>query len=224
MSHKQKLSIPPGAISQIIADMLQDPQLPVKNPTEAFWQLPESPIAHHQSDQLQNFTTYAIIGSGITGCSVAKNLLELLSLESKATVTVLEARSLTSGATGRNGGHLLSPMPEEFTRLEEFFGRDEAIKIAAFANRTLDSVHTLANESAPELAKAAEARRVRSVVGYRSREMFEMAKKSHKRYEECFPQFKGDHEVFSGEDGLKVMSIFHTTLSRCPCETPNQGK
>lgn len=46
-------------------------------------------------------TGMLIVGSGITGTSVAKHLLEG---QPDARVTIVEARTLCSGATGRNGG------------------------------------------------------------------------------------------------------------------------
>lgn len=204
MSSGKTGTVPQRVISRLIASALADPQLPRQNATEAFWQLPASDISLAKSPKLPTSTTYAIIGSGVTGCSVAKNLLENLPSDSKATVTVFEARALTSGATGRNGGHLLSPLPEEFVLMEQHYGTEETTKIARFANRTLDKMHGLAENADAELANAAEVRKVRTVTGYRSKEAFEDAKASQKRYEECLPEFKGDHEVIDGEEAVKV--------------------
>ena len=196
-------NIPSSVYSQLIKDAQQDPQLPRSNPTEAFWQLPPSPLTNHQSKELPSKTTYAIIGSGVTGCSVAKNLLENLPSGSEATVTVLEARALTSGATGRNGGHLVSPLPEEFSVFEKYLGTEQTTKIARFANRTLESMYTVAEEDS-ELSKAAEARRVKSVCAYYDQEVFEETKASFKRYEECLPEEKGDNEVFGPHEAREV--------------------
>ncbi|KAF2166966.1 hypothetical protein M409DRAFT_23011 [Zasmidium cellare ATCC 36951] len=207
MSSSKTNPVPQRVISRLIASALQDPQLPRQSPTEAFWQVPVSNISRQQSSKLPSSTTYAIIGSGVTGCSVAKNLLENLPSESKATVTVFEARALTSGATGRNGGHLLSPLPEEFTLMEKHYGTEETIKMARFANRTLDKMHGLAENADPELRKAAEVRKVRTVTGYRSKELFEEAKASQKRYEECLPEFKGDHEAIHGEEAVEKYNM-----------------
>lgn len=197
--------IPSAVISQLVQHAQQDPLLPRPGPTEAFWQLPKSPLAQKQSTQLPAKATYAVIGSGVTGCSVAKNLLENLPADSASTVTILEARAVASGATGRNGGHLLSPLPEEFLQVERFFGRDEAAKISRFAVRTLESMYALAGED-EDLLALSEAREVMSVCGYYDNETFEEAKESHRRYEESLPQFKGDHKVWSAQEGLEVRS------------------
>lgn len=204
MSTNKTSTVPQRIISRLITSALADPQLPRPNPTEAFWQIPPSNIANHQSSKLPSSTTYAIIGSGVTGCSVAKKLLENLPSDSNATVTVLEARTLTSGATGRNGGHLLSPLPEEFGLMEKHYGTEETTKIARFANRTLEKMYELAEKADPEVREAAEVRKVRTVTGYWSREVFEEAKASQRRYEECLPEWKGDCNVVEGEEAVEV--------------------
>ncbi|KXT06819.1 hypothetical protein AC578_7257 [Pseudocercospora eumusae] len=200
---------PSSVISHLVIDAQKDPLLPRPNPTQAFWQLPPAPISQTQSAELPSRTTYAIIGSGVTGCSVAKNLLENLPADSKDTVTILEARTLTSGATGRNGGHLLSPLPEEFLRVEKFLGREETAKISRFAVRTLESMYALADED-ESLSTAAEARRVTTITGYYDQDTFEAAKESHERYEESLPEFKGDHRVYTAEDGLREFNMKDT--------------
>ncbi|KAL3484434.1 hypothetical protein BJX62DRAFT_243952 [Aspergillus germanicus] len=64
------------------------------------------------SARLPQKVEYAIIGSGIAGCSVAWNLLTQDGFEH--TVAVLEARGLASGATGRSGGQVRLMALHEF--------------------------------------------------------------------------------------------------------------
>lgn len=79
------------------------PTLPRSNPTQSCWQDPESDIASLRStDQLPEIADYVVVGSGISGASIAWNLLRK---NSAVTVAVLEARAACSGATGRNGRH-----------------------------------------------------------------------------------------------------------------------
>ena len=80
--------------------------------------------------------------------------------------------------------------------MEKHYGTEETVKMAKFANRTLDKMHGLAENADPELAKAAEVRKVRTVTGYRTKELFEEAKASQRRYEECLSESKGDHEAW----------------------------
>jgi glycine/D-amino acid oxidase-like deaminating enzyme len=200
-------TIPSSVISQLVKSAHQDPSLPRPHPSLAFWQLPESELAHHRSSELSSQTTYAIIGSGVTGCSVAKNLLESLPADSGASVTVFEARALTSGATGRNGGHLISPLPHVFSYIEKVLGKDEATKIGRFANRTLDAMYALSDESS-ELSEAGETRRVTSVGAFYDQKVFDETRQSWIRYEQCLPECRGEHQVFGPEEALRVSQLF----------------
>ncbi|KAK4610377.1 hypothetical protein CLAFUW4_14087 [Fulvia fulva] len=207
MADHRSDAVPEEVISKLIEDALADPGLPRAQPTEAFWQIPASDISTIQSAELPSKTKYAIIGSGITACSVAQNILTLTRSDPDANVTVFEARTLCSGATGRNGGHLLSPMPEEFTRIEKYFGVKEATGIAEFANMTLDRMHGLNRQDDLATGFGAEVRRVRSVCGYWDEEIFEAAKQSHARYEQCLPKKSGDHEAFGPEEAREKFNM-----------------
>ena len=78
-----------------------EPGLPVENPTRSFWMSPPSPIAHYCS-HLPQQADIVIIGSGITGTSVARTLLDRAHAAGKLPVLLmLEARDACSGATGR---------------------------------------------------------------------------------------------------------------------------
>ena len=203
---KMAAKIPDHLLSTMLSQMVADPSLPRQNPTEAFWQLPAHPTASKiQSPELPRTTDYAVIGSGITGCSVAKHLLEHSSLPAGSRVTVFEARNLTSGATGRNGGALTSFAGYEFKTLCEHHSKEEATKIARFANRTLDKMHDLGNSS-KEFKEASEVRRLRGVIGFRNEDALKHAQESFKLYEQAIPQGKADIEVLTPEEALSVGS------------------
>jgi hypothetical protein len=87
---------------QTIQERIQrSPGFPLPNPTRSFWSYPPSPIATHSS-QFPTYADFVIIGSGITGASVARRLLNNLHGEGhNAKVLMLEARDACSGATGR---------------------------------------------------------------------------------------------------------------------------
>lgn len=77
------------------------PGLPQANPTNSYWQNPPADIANHQSTQtLPDYADFVIIGSGISGTSIAYHIL---SDQPDASVLLFEARQAASGATGRNG-------------------------------------------------------------------------------------------------------------------------
>lgn len=92
------------------ARLKHSPGLPVANPTAPLWTVPPSPIAKHRPDALPRHADVVIIGSGITGTSVARTLLDHASEREekgsarnidRLSVVMLEARDVCSGATGR---------------------------------------------------------------------------------------------------------------------------
>ncbi|KIW68624.1 hypothetical protein PV04_04558 [Phialophora macrospora] len=87
--------------------------LPSVHPTASFWQTSHpNRFTHHRSTpELPTLADVVVIGTGISGTFAVDQLLN--QLESSANVgsslpnvLVLEARTLCSAATGRNGGHL----------------------------------------------------------------------------------------------------------------------
>lgn len=80
------------------------PGIPELNSSIPYWTVPPSPIAHHgQHADLPLYADVVIIGSGITGTSIARALLEYKHEGAPAPlkVVMLEARDACSGATAR---------------------------------------------------------------------------------------------------------------------------
>jgi glycine/D-amino acid oxidase-like deaminating enzyme len=184
--------------------MTADPQLPRPNPTIAFWQEPPHPtVSNVQSSALPQTTDFAVIGSGITGCSVTKALLEDRSLTGKH-VTVLEARTVCSSATGRNGGHLVSDTPDSFGRLASNLGVEQAKEIARFSFASMDRVKEVVAGLSDELKEKTQLREVTSVSGFGDMETFEHFKASLAMFEEALPELKGRNEVVNKVEAQKV--------------------
>lgn len=194
------MAVPEYLKDKVLLQMKADPQLPRTSPSESFWQMPPHPtLSTIQSPTLARRTTFAIIGSGITGCSVAKHLLEHASKEKGFDVTVFEARTLCSGATGRNGGALTSFAPFHFTELVDEGGLDAAIKIGRYAYETLEKMHALGSAT-PERQRASEVRRLRGIVGYADQKAFDEAKASVECYNENLPDHKLDSEFLTAQE------------------------
>ncbi|GAB7348467.1 hypothetical protein MBLNU459_g6881t1 [Dothideomycetes sp. NU459] len=118
------------------------PGLPRANPTTSYWQDPPDPIAEHRSTtELPPTADYVIIGSGISGASIAYHLLER---DPSASIIMLEARTASSGATGRNGGHTKAASYRSFASHESSHGLADAIKIARLEHATIRATHALA--------------------------------------------------------------------------------
>jgi glycine/D-amino acid oxidase-like deaminating enzyme len=78
-----------------------------------------------------------IIGSGITGASIAWKLLQA---EPDASILILEARTASSGATGRNGGHCRAGRYLNFKTDLETFGKEEALKLETLEEQNVKNV------------------------------------------------------------------------------------
>ncbi|KXT04198.1 hypothetical protein AC578_103 [Pseudocercospora eumusae] len=80
--------------------------LPTKESTKSFWHTEPSALllGHRSTRNIPETADVVIIGSGITGASIAHHLLTAESI-GKPKVVLLEAREACWGATGRNGGH-----------------------------------------------------------------------------------------------------------------------
>lgn len=142
------------------------PGIPVPNPTSAYWQEPPHGLAHVQSKEFPSLADVVIIGSGITACSIAKTLLDgyrdsALDESSYPTIVILEARTLCSGGTGRNGGHIKETPHEHWNYLRETFGLDAARDISRFRLKHLEDILAIAKKEG--LDQVSEARKVRSL-------------------------------------------------------------
>ncbi|KAJ9657407.1 hypothetical protein H2201_008203 [Coniosporium apollinis] len=80
--------------------------LPVPNSTHSFWHSEPNKflIGHRTTPDLPREADIVVIGSGITGASIARFLAEDDRASGKS-IVLLEAREACWGATGRNGGH-----------------------------------------------------------------------------------------------------------------------
>lgn len=114
----------------IVNKISQGPGLPVPRPTSSFWQEPQhDTLAEIQSPKLPATADALVIGSDITATSTAQTLLTSNPFVS---VVVAEARTIASGATGCNGGHVLELPFEEYEMELAMLGREEAKKLMRF--------------------------------------------------------------------------------------------
>ncbi|MCJ1381746.1 hypothetical protein MMC17_004857 [Xylographa soralifera] len=115
--------------------------LPSTNPTISYWQSPPSHLADFRSTPtLPSHATTVIIGSGITGVSIAHKLLQR---DPSVDILMLEARQACSGATGRNGGHCRPGRYLKFPSDCAAYGLPQAIKLARFEEQTVREVYAL---------------------------------------------------------------------------------
>lgn len=138
-----------NAAGSILGHLCRPANLPSANPTRSFWTHSSSnanPLAREGSyGPLTTDADICIIGSGITGISVAYHLAEAvgnqtIDLDVPLRVVILEARDFCGGATGRNGGHLTPHTFYSFAARQDKFGADEAIRSSALEEYTASSL------------------------------------------------------------------------------------
>ncbi|BFZ58551.1 hypothetical protein PYCC9005_005614 [Savitreella phatthalungensis] len=116
---------------------------PSPSPTASAWQSPPSIYADHiSSTTLPPACDVCIIGAGFTGVSLAWHLLN--SSVDPPTITLIEARGLCSGASGRNGGHLSAdPYSYTLSLLDAGFSREDVVAHAQFELDNFDALTAL---------------------------------------------------------------------------------
>jgi glycine/D-amino acid oxidase-like deaminating enzyme len=130
----------------VLGRIAQDPGVPVDNPTGAVWQDPPHQLATHQSVTLPTNVDVVVIGSGITACSLVRHLFSLHEGTPEPTIAVLEARTLCSGASGRNGGHLRDTPCLYFSDLVDRFGNEAAVKMLRFRSGQISELLQAAHD------------------------------------------------------------------------------
>ena len=192
--------------TSFLSKLVSDPGLPQPKPTVSAWQVPEHPeLATIQSSSLPDKTDTIIIGSGITACSVAKTLLEK---DPHATVTILEARTICSGATGRNGGHVKSAAVSDYAFWEPKIGKAAAKKIIEFTFACSDALFEVA-ASLPEIAQeVAEMRRVESITVLSDPSTVSDARASLKMFEEDNPEWKGKYRYIEKDEAASKYGLY----------------
>jgi hypothetical protein len=146
-------------LTTVQARIKANPGIPVSNPTTSFWlQNPPFPyLVDKRSNTLPKVADIVIIGSGITGASVARTILsECASMGINRRVVMLEARQACDGATGRNGGHIKCTPHESFCEYKERFGTERARAIVDFQMSHLPILVDLAKQEGWGLAEARE--------------------------------------------------------------------
>ncbi|KAF9223828.1 FAD dependent oxidoreductase [Gyrodon lividus] len=186
------------------------PGLPVDNPSRSFWMYPPSPIAQHCST-LPEYADFVIIGSGITGTSVAKALLDRCHAQGHAPkLVMLEAREACSGATGRNGGHISPPLYHDYITLQQDHGDDIAQKMIKFRLAHLHELKRVAEEEG--VFEESQWREVKTVDVFYNQEQFHKAKLKLQRYQQDLPFESSHHRVYESAEAIQKYSLAHDAV------------
>jgi monoamine oxidase len=199
-------SIPAAARQQALNRIFTDPGLPQSSTTSSFWlQSPRTFEAKAKS--LPEEVDIVIVGSGITGASIARTLLE--NGVSSQSVLMLEARSICSGATGRNGGHILETA-DDYADLADAFGIQDAKKIVRFRLAHLKEMLRVAQELG--ITEETQARKIQFLSVYFGEEPWKAALERLRRFKEGMPEEATEWTSFEGESIPKVSQ--HNTFTQ----------
>ena len=178
---------------------------PVDNPTKSYWQIPHS-LASYRSPFPEEVDV-VIIGSGITGVSVARTLYEH---DPSLKVAILEARQLCSGATGRNGGHIKPGTVRDFTNEASYhhwphrtekYGIAEAIKMSRFENAHPAALARLSEKYNIDC----DLQLLATVDAYYDQTGFERATAATKAIEEYVPEIV--HKIWMGKEAQERFRV-----------------
>jgi hypothetical protein len=213
-----------AAFKPVLERIRASPGLPVPNPTTPFWaQNPPFPALVNIGGNTRFFADEAedgrvldvvIIGSGMTGAGAAWGLLKgnakggsSAALCPMPRVLMLEARSICSGATGRNGGHIKGEPYDSFHNLRQKYGVDRAREILRFRRGHVNILAGLQEATLPEFEKA-EIRKVETLDLFTEKETWEEAKERVEllRRVEEMDDIAGKVGVWEGEEMRKVCS------------------
>jgi glycine/D-amino acid oxidase-like deaminating enzyme len=104
---------------------------------EPLWLTDAAPLP--PSPQLDGRVDVAIVGAGITGCACARVLAE-----AGRRVRIHDARTVASGASGRNGGFALRGGAARFDVARESYGAEEARELWRRTEAALDGMESFA--------------------------------------------------------------------------------
>jgi len=181
-----------------------NPGLPVSNPTTSFWTLnpPFPDLINARSKTLPGTTDIVIIGSGITGASVARTILsECASSITTRLFTPMLAREVCNGATGRNGGHIKCAPFESFHEYKKRFGVERARVLTDFQVAHLPLLVELAKEENWDLA---EARKVETLDVFYDEEPWLEWKEMVEEFRQDVPEKANDIFVWEKDVAREV--------------------
>jgi glycine/D-amino acid oxidase-like deaminating enzyme len=159
-------------------------------------------MVNMKSESLPQSADIVVIGSGISGASVAYTILtECRELGIEKNVVILEARQVCSGATGRNGGHIKCSPYLTYSELKAVLGPEKAKRVLHFQLKHLATILELVE--AEGLAEA-EARQVETVDLFIDQTMWDKAQDMVLELRQEVPECAQDTIIWDAKQAQEV--------------------
>ncbi|KAK7468364.1 hypothetical protein VKT23_002880 [Stygiomarasmius scandens] len=205
-----------SAYSKLGKRIESSPGIPVPNPSTPYWAIPPSSIAKHTHEEFPEYADVVIIGSGITGTSFARELLDGYyggkkkvsdsdSDKKPIKVVMLEARDACSGATARNGGHVRPVSYPEYPAWKKKYGVEEARGVVRFRRSHVEEMLRVAEEE--DLLGDSQARRVQTYDVFYEKALFEDMKGRLEVYLEDISEEKGEWAVLEDRESIRNLQL-----------------
>lgn len=188
-------------------------RLPSETSTVPFWHRDIHELHDHRTtEELPASSDVVIIGAGYAGISTAYHLLKGEASGPELSVTILEARGVCSGATGRNGGHLRPDLYGHIASCIDRAGVDAAAELANFEVAHLNAIKALVEKEKIDC----DFTYTRSIdvwcnekAAAKAKEFNEqLASRNLAHMKDVFFMFGKDAEGFSGIKGAKACASF----------------
>lgn len=210
-------SVPRQVKLDAITRVADDPGLPIKNPLKSFWLADLHPqFVEAPSTPLPSSAYAVVIGSGITGTSVARSLIRarlggsVLGTAKDGNIVMLDAREIVGGATGRNGGHINDVGFGDYREIKALIGKEAALKIVRFRLGHLAVLTNIAKEEG--LTEKGQVRKVTTASIVYDAEAWEDIKDAVKVFKEDLGEEADDWQIVDTPEGLKVSIILLTRV------------
>lgn len=198
-----------ATLERLTNQLQQDPGLPVRDSTRSYWQQPpHKDISDIQSSTLLDSADVVIIGSGITGCSTARQLLHD---NDSLRVVMLDARAICSGATGRNGGHVKAVPEVSYADLEPVIGKERAQEVVRFTLANVEALFDVAKSLSAKLQQYSEIRRVNSLNVFTDDAGFARANSMVERFDHDNPTLAGRMRIVDKDKMADMYGIAHAS-------------
>ncbi|WZH50406.1 hypothetical protein QYS62_011650 [Fusarium acuminatum] len=182
-----------------------DPGIPRENPTQAYWQIEPHALSDHQSSWPDGPVDVVIIGSGVTGANLARNLIMK---RPEINVVMVESRGICSGATGRNGGHIKTATFTTWDDYKADLGIEEAIQMTEFEHSHLEAMTKAAHDEGIDC----DARRVEGLDVFYDQCVFDKACAALQDMGIYAPHLAAQYTVYTDKD---LVQKKYKVSSRC---------